>query len=140
MVMNLDVLSRETEKTSRYWNLPTCQTMKRGLPRVWLANTRCAWKSSCTKKKRHPPPPEDQSFALSACGHLLLLILVELYSVMRMASLMWPSVGQYGHLHREPLAMFLRLSLQMTWPQGSSMGGLISVVCSLLTGQTKMGW
>lgn len=39
-----------------------------------------------------------------------------------------------------PRLIFSRDSLAMTWPQGSIMGGLASVPCSLLTGQTKMEW
>ena len=66
--------------------------------------------------------------------------LVVSYSLILVASLSWPSVGQYGHLYRAAFTMLCNDSIQITWPQASIIGGFSCVVCSLLTGQTKMGW
>ena len=63
-----------------------------------------------------------------------------IYSTTSLASLIKLSLGQYGHLNRPPLLSLCRLSFATTCPHGIIIGGFVSVVCSLLTGHTKIAW
>ena len=56
------------------------------------------------------------------------------------ASLGFCSCGQYGHFNLCPTDNLLRASLDMTWPQVSLIGGLLSVVCCFKIGQANMEW
>src|SRR4051794_3101620 len=62
------------------------------------------------------------------------------YKIISIASFAWLSLGQYGHLNLIPLLNLCKLSFATTCPHGIIIGGLPSVVCSLLTGQTKIAW
>lgn len=67
-------------------------------------------------------------------------IATQLYKTTSLASFIKLSLGQYGHLNLPPLLSLPRLSRATTCPHGIIIGGFASVVCSLLTGQTKMAW
>lgn len=90
------------------------------------------------KKATHHSAPYPQSRRTRAQSRYTQK--TRLYNTTSLASFIKLSLGQYGHLNLPPLLRRPRLSLATTWPQGIIIGGFASVVCSLLTGHTKIAW
>lgn len=95
--------------------------------------------------QRYPDPTRNDNASQNAPllykfykSSLILFLSLFVQRIICRASFGWLSIGQYGHLKRPPLLSLCRDSLATTCPQGIIIGGLPSVVCSLLTGQTKI--
>ena len=73
---------------------------------------------------------------LNSLGNLHLVVPTYMKSFFESSGRL--SLGQYGHLNRDPLLSLANDSCATTCPQGIIMGGFSSVVCSFETGQTKM--
>ena len=92
-------------------------------------------KNQSTKPELHPCSSVPSHIPKSPETNALII-----YKTTCLASFIKLSLGQYGHLNLPPLLSFPRLSRATTCPHGIIIGGFASVVCSLLTGQTKIAW